>query len=63
MSAMMLLFNVISRWSTPEIVLRIIFSKYCKQGGELDYGGYPQVQTRNIFLEMANAKDHYLSLL
>ena len=61
----MLSFNAISRRYTPEIVL----SKYCKQGGKLDYSRYSQVslltlryhwQTLSISfsLEMVIAKDH-----
>ena len=35
-------FNVISRRSTPESFLsrKTLFSKFCKQGGKLDYSKY-----------------------
>ena len=38
-------FNVISRRPIPEIALtrKNLFSKFCKQGGKLDYSRYSQI--------------------
>ena len=56
-------FNTISRRHTPE-------TKYCKQGGKLDYGRYSQVSLLTLYyhwqtlsisfflLDVAIAKDH-----
>ena len=61
-------FNAISRRYTINCSLMKMFSKFCKQGGKLEYSRYSQVSllTINLMISLANtillekviAKDH-----
>ena len=50
---MMPSFNTASRRFTPEIVKK---SKFCKQGGKLDYSRYSQVFFINLMLSLATLR-------